>query len=185
MVEKIIANRRAIYPNQFSSEEISKKEIELLLEAANWAPTHKRTEPWRFKVFHSLSSRNALSDFLVETYKNTASHYSEIKSRKISEKPLQSGCVIAICYLRDPNLTLPEWEEVASTAMAVQNMWLLAGEMKLGGYWSSPGMMNYLGNHVPLQPQEKCIGFFYLGRYSDPVPAGSRKTSGKEKTSWH
>jgi nitroreductase len=29
----------------FSDEDIS-----LLLEAANWAPTHKRSEPWRYVV---------------------------------------------------------------------------------------------------------------------------------------
>lgn len=185
MIEQVISERRAIFPIQFSSDEISRHEIERLLDAANWAPTHKRTEPWRFKVFHSKESRQGLSDFLAKTYQNTAEHYSEVKQRKIAEKPLLSGCVIAICFQRDERNSLPEWEEIASTSMAVQNLWLLATEMKLGGYWSTPSFMQYLGNHIPLQTGERCIGFFYLGTYSGPWPEGKRNSSVQEKTHWY
>ena len=30
--------------------EISDKEIDIILEAANWAPTHAKCEPWRYSV---------------------------------------------------------------------------------------------------------------------------------------
>lgn len=185
MIDQVISARRAIYPVQFSSEEISREEIQKLLEAAHWAPAHKRTEPWRFKVFHSKESRQGLSNFISETYQKTAAHVSEIKQRKMAEKPLQSACVIAICFQRDLNHSLPEWEEIAATAMAVQNMWLLATEMNWSGYWSSPSLMDYLGNHLSLQPGERCLGFFYLGKYKGPWPEGKRNSSVSEKTEWY
>lgn len=185
MIDQIIKERRAIYPEQFSSEDISKEEIQELLEAANWAPTHKRTEPWRFKVFHSKESKQALSNFLSVAYQKTAVHYSEVKQRKMAEKPLLSGCVIAICCQRDPNRVVPEWEEIAATAMAVQNIWLLATEMKLGGYWSSPSLVDHLGDHLPLQSGERCIGLFYLGKYKEPWPIGIRNSAITEKTIWY
>jgi len=34
-------------PKDLSGESLQKAEVEKLLEAANWAPTHHRNEPWR------------------------------------------------------------------------------------------------------------------------------------------
>ena len=50
-VSELIKNRRATPPRLFSRKEISKEVLEHLLENANWAPNHKKTEPWRFKVY--------------------------------------------------------------------------------------------------------------------------------------
>ena len=183
-IATLISSRRSVYPPQFNDEPISKDTIEKLLEAANWAPTHRRTEPWRFKVFHSDKAREELSQFLKEVYPKSVSNFSEIKLRKMVEKPLLSGCVIAICFQRDPNETLPEWEEIASTAMAVQNMWLSAAELKLGAYWSSPSLIQYFGDYFPMDTGERCLGFFYLGYYDGMLSEGTRKTPITSKVSW-
>lgn len=49
-VSELIAKRRSIFPRDFSGEEVPREVIQQLLEAANWAPTHKKTQPWRFVV---------------------------------------------------------------------------------------------------------------------------------------
>lgn len=185
MVTSLISARRAVYPNQFSDEILLMDEVKTILKAANWAPTHKRTEPWRFKVFFSQESRQGLSTFLATTYQKTAHPFSEVKLRKVSEKPLQSGCVIAICFQRDLKEVVPEWEEIAATAMAVQNMWLTAAEGNIGAYWSSPSLKNHLGEYIPLNEGEQCLGFFYMGKVKEPLPAGSRKSGIEEKTVWY
>lgn len=46
----LIRNRRSIYPKHMTGNTVSKESIMAMLEAANWAPTHGRTEPWRFVV---------------------------------------------------------------------------------------------------------------------------------------
>ena len=96
-----------------------------MLEVANWAPTHRRTEPWRFKVMQGESQRR-LAEFLAKTYKEKSESYSEFKHKKYKTNPIKAACVIAICMQRDPAESIPEWEEIAATAMAVQNMWLTA-----------------------------------------------------------
>ena len=183
MIEHIIQNRRAVFPTQYNDQPITQDEIKTILAAANWAPTHKRTEPWRFKVFHG-ESRLRLGEFLSETYKRNTEKFSERSYEKMKENPTKAGCVIAICYQRDSKESLPEWEEIAATAMAVQNMWLTASEMKIGAYWSSPGVKDHLSEFVNLEEGEKCLGFFYLGKYDGELPEGSRKTSIDEKTVW-
>ena len=51
ILNKIIRNRKTIYPKQFSGEELSKDLINEILENAIHAPTHKMTQPWFFKVY--------------------------------------------------------------------------------------------------------------------------------------
>lgn len=182
MIEQI-RTRRAVYPTQYNSEEITKIELDTILQAANWAPTHRRTEPWRFKVFYGESQIH-LGKFLAEKYKATTEKYAEFKYGKILDKTEQSGCIIAICMQRDPNASVPEWEEIAATAMAVQNMWLTAHSLKIGAYWSSPAYKEFLGEHIELVDGERCLGFFFMGKYDGELPAGERKTSIEEKTTW-
>ncbi|MBW2936957.1 nitroreductase [Aureisphaera sp. CAU 1614] len=184
MISKIIANRRAVYPAQYNMEEVTVEEIKTILQAANWAPTHRRTEPWRFIVFHSKESRGKLAEFLSTTYKEKSNNFSEVKYKKYQVNPVKAACVIAICFQRDPKESIPEWEEIASTAMAVQNMWLTASEMKIGAYWSSPSVSGSLGKLVDMNTGERCIGFFYLGKYDGELPEGSRQTTIDGKTRW-
>ena len=184
MLAETIKNRRAIYPDAYNQEPISKTEVTQVLEAANWAPTHRRTEPWRFKVFHSEDSRNKLSTFLGEAYEKSVDKPSAFKRKKMEQKAIQSGCAIAICMQRDPEESIPEWEEVASVAMAVQNMWLTAHSLKIGAYWSSPKLIAFFGEHTPLAEGERCLGFFYMGKYHGELPQGTRKSTISEKTQW-
>ena len=71
--------------------------------------------------------------------------------------------MLAIILHRDPEERVPEWEEVASVACAVQNIWLALDQYELGGYWSSPALCEHLGEHIALKENESCIGFFYMG----------------------
>ena len=44
----IIRTRRSVFPPLYASDkEVPRSIIEKILEAANWAPSHKKTEPWR------------------------------------------------------------------------------------------------------------------------------------------
>ena len=71
-ITEIIRKRRSVYPEIFSDSIIKDEEIILMLENANYAPTHKLTEPWRFKVITS-DKKAELGKLLAETMKaNTA-----------------------------------------------------------------------------------------------------------------
>jgi len=181
-IDQIIRNRRAIFPAQYIDKEISKEDLMEILENANWAPTHKKTQPWRFKIIQGEALAR-LGDFLAEWYKNNTppEKYKEIKYNKTRRKARQSSCVIAICMQPDPSL--PEWEEIAATACAVQNMWLSCSERDIGCYWSSPKSIHDFDKFHHLEEGEKCIGFFYMGYYEGEIPKGER-TSINEKLAW-
>lgn len=182
MIQEIIQKRRAVFPAQYNQKPILEEQIIGVLESANWAPTHKRTEPWRFKVLRGKSLEN-LGNFLAEKYKETATNFSEFQYNKLKENPTKAGCIIAICMQREPKESLPEWEEIAATAMAVQNMWLVCTEMGVGAYWASPGLIKFMNEFFTLNEGEKCLGFFYMGNYDEPLPEGYRNPI-ENKVEW-
>ncbi|MBW2962254.1 nitroreductase family protein [Mesonia aestuariivivens] len=166
MIEDIIKNRRSIFPAQYNSEKIDDEVINKILATANWAPTHKKTEPWRFKVVREEKLEH-LGQFLADKYKETTDKFSEFKYKKLQDNPTKASCVIAICMQRDPKESLPEWEEIAAVAMAVQNMWLTASHLGIGAYWSSPGLIKHMDEFFSLKKGEKCLGFFYMGHHNE------------------
>ncbi|PCJ98053.1 MAG: nitroreductase [Flavobacteriaceae bacterium] len=182
MIFELIKNRRSVFPAQYNNTPILKEDIKEILEAANWAPNHKKTEPWRFKVLQAEAKEN-LGVFLVEKYRQAEEHPKEFKCKKLLENPKRAGAIIAICMQRDPKESLPEWEEIAAVAMAVQNMWLMCTEKGIGCYWSSPGLIQYMGEFFDLAQGEKCLGFFYMGNYDDVIPEVVR-TPIEDKTVW-
>ena len=182
MLFDIIKKRRSIFPVQYNGEAIAKEDIEKVLEAANWAPNHKKTEPWRFKVIQG-DARARLGEFLSETYQRLDPKPNSVKIRKLRENPTLAGAIIAICMQRDPKESLPEWEEIAAVAMAVQNMWLLCTEMGIGSYWSSPGLIKYMDEFFHLNEGEKCLGFFYMGNFDGDFPDAERRPI-NFKTEW-
>jgi len=183
----LIHNRRAVPPKFFSPDKpIDRAIIEQLLENANWAPTHKRTEPWRFRVFHTAESRQKLSDYLAAFYqKNTpADLFTEEKMASAGANPLRAGAVIALVLHPDPAANLPEFEEIASVAMAVQNMWLSCAAISLGGFWASPKAALEANEFLQLEAGERCLGFFYLAWHEMPAEVPGKRGAVADKTMW-
>ena len=54
-INDIIAQRRSIYPKEYSGEKLEPQVLETLLQNANFAPNHKSNYPWRFVVIADAS----------------------------------------------------------------------------------------------------------------------------------
>ncbi len=184
-IREVIRNRRSIFPAAYLPKPIPHAVIESILEAANWAPTHKKTQPWRFVVFESEASRQDLSQYLANAYKASVSEekFSEIQQKKISEKPLQSACVIAICMQRSGEDVIPEWEEIAAVSCAVQNMWLSCTAEGIGSFWATPGLILKADAYLELEDGQRCLGLFYMG-YSDKMDVPGQRDDIATKTTW-
>lgn len=181
---QLIKKRRSIFPKTYTGEQISDEIIMEILENANWAPNHRKTEPWRFKILQG-EARKDLANFMATWYKeNTAPEkFSEKKYEKNLKKPLLSPTIIAICMQRDMEESVPEWEEIAATAMAVQNMWLSCTAHNIGCYWSSPKSMSEANELLNLAEGERCLGLFYMGYHEMPEIPGRREPI-KEKVTF-
>ena len=90
------------------------------------------------------------------------------------EKCDKSNKVVLINFINTEKN--PEWEELAATSMAVQNMWLMASALNIGAYWSSPA--NIIANvdeFTTMEEGEKCVGVFYMGKIEGDSPEAVRQ----------
>lgn len=184
----LLRNRRSIYPAMYSDVPVDDAIIKTMLENANWAPTHKLTEPWRFVVFKGEGLKK-LAVFQSELYKTLASqagNFDESKFEKLATKPLLASHIIAIGMKRDPKAYVPEIEEISAVACAVQNMYLTAAAHGIGCYWGSGGITykEEAKSFFGLGTEDKLLGFLYIGNLkTDKWPVGKRKPI-EEKVSW-
>ena len=183
-LKELIQKRRSIFPATYNDTPIPKEIIDEVLESANWAPTHKKTEPWRFKVLRGAALER-LSVFLSERYKATtpADKFSAKKYEKLGKNPKKADTIIAICMQREPEESLPEWEELAAVAMAVQNMYLTCTAHHIGCFWSSPKVALEADEFLGLQDGEKCWGLFYMANHNMPEIPGERGPI-EDKVEW-
>lgn len=188
-VNKIIRNRRSMFVAQFKENDpVEDHIIHELLENANWAPTHKLTEPWSFTVFTGEGLKK-LADFQADLYRERAEkngNYKEETFKKLKENPLKASHIIAIGMKRDLKANLPVIEEIASVAMAVQNMYLTASAHGLAAYWGTGGPTFYpeAKSFFGLGEEDMLMGFFHIAKpATDRWPVGKRKPIA-DKVKW-
>ncbi|HCE58890.1 MAG TPA: nitroreductase [Prolixibacteraceae bacterium] len=183
-ISELIKARRATPPKFLAKTEVSKELIEELLENANWAPTHKNTEPWRFKIFRGQAKQKLAAD--IYELLITSSEIEPVNLQKAEKFTIALKNVpvaIAIIMERDKAERIPEWEEIAAVSMAVQNMWLTATDKGFGAFWSTPEFLPLLNGLLKLKTGQKLLGFFYLGEIAIDYPTPGRGNV-QEKTEW-
>ena len=177
-INELIRERRTIYPEQFSDRKVHKEQIEVILNNAQWAPTHGNTQPWRFKVFME-EGKQTLSDFLSKTYLAiTPPEKQKDKTlAKFLTRPAKASAIIAVCMKRQPEEKILEIEEVEAVACAMQNMHLTCTAYGLGGFLSTPKLIYTpeMNAFLELEEKDKCLGLFYIGYPAIEWPKSHRK----------
>ena len=185
-VSRLIRARRTVKPAAFADREVPLAIIEAVLENANWAPNHGRTEPWRFKVYTG-EARKALSEFLPRLYQETTPEHLFVESKLdgLKNNPLKAPYVIAIIMKRQKAEKIPEIEEVEAVACAVQNMQLSARAYGLGSFWST-GNQTYsdmAADFFGVEAPDKYLGLLYVGYPEAGFPEKERGPI-DEKVEW-
>lgn len=133
-VNDLIRTRRRGFVPQFEPGKIiPDNSIWQLLENANRAPSHKRTESWHFTVGTGVGLRK-LADFQANLCKVTAGpKFDEGKYAKRLARPPQCSPIIASGRKR-VDQGLPKIEEIEAVAGATQNLARSAHAYSLGGF---------------------------------------------------
>jgi nitroreductase len=162
VLKEIIEQRRSIFPKDYAETEISQEIIDEILNSAKFAPNHKRTKPWRFKVFKG-EEKAKLAVEMQKIYKASQPEqlFLEKKYNDIGFKIIKADAVVSIVV--NFSGMVPEWEEIAAVSMAVQNMYLTCTANGVGCYWSSPKIVDQLKDSLTIEENQKCLGLFYMG----------------------
>ena len=189
-VKNIIAKRQSLFAQQMEiGATIEQEKIWKLLELANYAPSHRRTQPWRFSVFEK-EAKNDFFETLASIYKSTTSKelFEEKKEQKILNKSKNVAVVIAICMKRCDKGSVPVFEEQWAVACAVQNILLGMKSLNIIGYWSTPklGFRVVMKGYLNLENEDQCMGFLQLGIPKEGLPEIPKLENGpiEDKVTW-
>jgi nitroreductase len=158
-----INQRRSI--RSFTQQEVTERELEVLLQAAIRAPSAGNRQPWRFVVVRSPETMEVL-------YR--AASYSTQHQIFVRKAPL----IIVVCADLSPYRRLPYRERgetlfvIQDTAAAVQNLLLAATALGLGACW------------VGLFDEQMVVERLHLPRHVRPVavvPIGHTKSKAKTR----
>ncbi|MFT5336125.1 MAG: nitroreductase [Luteibaculaceae bacterium] len=177
-ITDIIRDRRTVVPENFSDRKVHRELVEMMIGNAVWAPTHGKTQPWRFTVFQD-NSLVRLGNKLAELYKSETPEeiFSLSKFEKLNNRPAMASVVIAVHMERQAEERIPEVEEVEAVACGVQNLLLTATAYGIGSFWSSPKLIYGQGfsEFLNIGPKDQCLGLIYLGYPKGEWPKGQRK----------
>lgn len=166
VLSDVIRDRRTVYADQFINRAVPQEVIALILSGAIWAPTHKMTQPWRFIQLEG-NHTSALGNFMAEYYKKVLSEEQfPIERYKATQQYANNATLIAIVMQRSQRIEIPEWEEIAAVACAVQNIWLSCTAHDVSGYWDTAPATHAYVETLALAPNETSMGIFYMG-YTD------------------
>lgn len=186
LFNQLVCSRRSIFPDQFvPGKKADDAIVQQILTNATWAPNHGQAEPWHFTVFTGAGLQ-VLADFQSELYKRTAgANFKEITFSKLQSNPLKASHVISIGMKRTTTKAIPEIEDIAAVACAVENIYLSVTAYGLGGYWTTGGVtyIEEAKSFFGLGEKDKLLGFFYIGYIALPA-SGAKRAPVDEKVIW-
>jgi nitroreductase len=162
----VIKRRRSV--GQVTQEQPTQAQIERLLEAATYGPSHHVTEPWHFFVLTG-AARDKLGEIMEKSMRlrlhDAADEQAQKQIWKERMKPLRAPVIITVALRDAQHLAGELIENIEAAAAAVQNMLLAAEEMGLATIWRTgqaaydPLIKQWLG----LSPDDPIIAFVYVG----------------------
>jgi nitroreductase len=145
---------------QYAAEPLDDATLRALLDLARYAPNHKLTQPWRFRVLGEQTRAR-----LDETV-------GEKEAAKLRRAPT---LVLATAVLTgEPEV---DEEDLLATACAVYAVLLGATEQGLASYWRTPHSLHdeAVRTLLGLASSERIVALIHLGRPVSEPPQKDRR----------
>ena len=140
---EIIHKRRSV--RVYKSGKVTDQQLEMILEAARWAPSGANTQPWEFVVTRDREKRKKVRQIYSDEWKQRKLedpiHYKGLKKDYVGDVSV----LVLVCgdpqtvgvYLTTRQAGDREKLFQASVANAVEHLMLMAASMGLGTVWVS------------------------------------------------
>ena len=132
--QKVIEKRRSI--RKFLDKDVSKKQIDLIINNGILAPSSKNKQPWNFVVVKGLTKNkigNMMMDWVEE--RNAGASLKILESNAVFKTGLafrEAPVAILIYKEKSDDLVL---NDVLAIGACIENMFLTATDLKLGALW--------------------------------------------------
>ena len=146
-LEEAIRTRRT--HKAYLPEPVDRATLGELFELARWAPNHKLTNPWRFRVVGPAA---------LERLKAAAD--DPVAAAKLARAP-----TLVVVSATQSGDAVQDDEDVCATAAAAYAVLLGAHARGLAGYWRTPGLLRTPAGRaaVSVPAGERVLGLLHLG----------------------
>ncbi|MED0679328.1 nitroreductase [Aneurinibacillus thermoaerophilus] len=183
---ELIMTRRTI--GKVKDDPVPREDIEKILEAGNWAPSHFNTQPWKYFVITG-NGRKRLGEAyakiaLLEKGEGLTDAETKALYEKSMNKAFRAPLVIAVACLPHEEEYVVEAEEFAAVAASIQNMLLAAHALGYGAIWrtGAPSYHPVMKELFGLGAKDRLMGLVYIGR--PDMVRESRRIPVEQKTEW-
>lgn len=179
-----LKNRRTI--RKFENRPVEREKIELLLQAATYAPNDRMREPWHFYVMQgdSLKGYEQVALQFLEKRFPTKPQLVASSMESITQTPLVIAVTSAIVE-GDEGATK---DNTFAVSTAIFSMWLMAEQLGLGMVWRTRGVglvhEQELHTFIGATEQEQLIGTLCIGYPAETITTEKKRTAFTEKTTW-
>jgi nitroreductase len=179
----LLSSRRSI--REFTRREVTRAEIESLLEHAVTAPNHRLTQPWKFFVLGPVARRAfglALGARKAKKIEDPAA--KEQLRQKVADEHAALPLMIAVAISQNENPEIRE-EDYAAGMMAVHNIALAAVALGLGTHIKTGAVMDDPAARaaVGVAEGDRIIATINVGEPAT-VPAAKPRKSAADVTTW-
>ena len=143
--------------------------LDNIFRAALRAADHGLLRPWRFLTVQD-DSLHRLGELFAAAKQQENPEVSAVELDKVRQKPLRAPLIIVVISSPREHPKVPVFEQDLSAAAAAQNMLVAAFAQGLGAMWRTGSMAYHpqVKQGLGLGPDEKIIGFLYLGAAAAP-----------------
>ncbi|MDR0819437.1 MAG: nitroreductase family protein [Oscillospiraceae bacterium] len=178
-----IKNRRST--RQFTEEQVSPEQLDILLDAAIWAPSGSNSQSWRFTAIQKPDILLKLNELVREGFLYRYEPDDDYPSKKFAKNAAENEKYNF--YYHAPTLIISSnvggyANALADSALALENLFLAAESIGLGTCYIN--QLHWLENDEPIReylaelgiPRDHVIcASASVGNIKSPSPAPERK----------
>ena len=142
----------------------SDEEMGLVYKAALRAPDHKWLRPSRF-IQITGEGLDKLSDIFFDYGKNHVKDISKEKLKKYKSIPYRAPMIIVLVSSITKHPSVPDHEQMFTTAAAAQNILLALHALNYSGIWRTGifAMNQTIEKSLGLDNNQRILGYLYVG----------------------
>lgn len=165
-LQDALRTRRTI--KKYRPEPVPREQLERILEAARWAPCHRLTQPWRFRV-------------VGPTALARLAHVAGDGAKKLMRAPT----LVVASYVPSP-LPLHAAEDEQAASCAIFATLLAARDEGLASYWRTPKIFNDPAGRaaVGLPDEERVLGLLHFGQPKQDEPEAPERVGTEAYVTW-
>jgi nitroreductase len=171
-----LKQRRTV--RQFKPDAIPGETLDIVFEAAMWAPSHGNAQPWEFVVVGREARARLLALFRAKADELLADPDLPAPKRNsitILKEDFGGAPFMVAVVCRPPADDLERVENPLSAAVAVQNMCLAAWDEGVGAVWLSFGMAPPVRGVLGVKDGETVVALLAMGYPADVPKAPPRE----------